>query len=140
MPVYVGNDGGVTGLELAAKINTWQATVSRVNHITTGFRDHGQSRKLGLYDIVGSAGGLMQSDSSATGPWQLLTNTTGATVTLAVLRHTTATNASSINFNAVVSDVAMSVAKAGDAGVTFNFGLAVTDTNTTIWTNVWQTA
>jgi hypothetical protein len=131
---YVGNEGGVTGGTVAAKINTWQATVSRVSHDITGFSDAGRVRKLGLYDITGSAGGLLES--SASSPWSLLTNITGATITLAVLAHTTTSSASSINFNAVMNDVAMSSAKGGDAAVTFNFGLSAS--NTSIMTSVWQ--
>lgn len=137
MPTYVGNDGRFTG-SIGAVINSWQATISAVSHDVTGFVHSGRARKLGVVDITGTASGFQQSDSAA--PWSLLTNATGATVTLYTLYHTTTSSASSINFNAVIAEIPLGSVKTGDASVSFNFQLSVANTNTTIYTAVWQSS
>ena len=134
---YVGNDGDVSGF-IGAKLNVWNATFSRIAHDITGFSNAGRERKLGLVDIVGNAGGLLQSDT--TDPWSLTTNRTGASVSLYILQATNTAD-SVLTFNAVVSDVAMNVAKAGDAGVTFSFSLSSTAlAYGSLFTSTWQTS
>ena len=132
---YVGNDGDVAGLT-CAKLNAWQATISRVQHDITGFSDAGRVRKLGLIDITGSASGIAESGTT-TGPHFLQTNRTGATVTLFVFQATN-TNDCSVQFNAVIGDVAYNVSKTGDAGVSFSFALSADSTN--VYTKVWQSS
>lgn len=131
---YVGNDGDVAGL-LGAKLNSWQATISRIRHDITGFSDAGRVRKLGLIDITGTASGVAQSD--AAGPHSLMTNRTGQTITLYVFQATN-TNDCSYQFNAVIGELPFNVSKTGDAGISFNFELSADSTN--VYTAVWQTS
>jgi len=132
---YTGNDGNVTG-PLGAKLSTFNFSVSRISHDITGFSNVGRERKLGLWDIRGSAGGLAQSDTSA--PWAMQTNLTGQTITLYIC-HATTTSVCSIQFGCVIEDVAFAASKGGDNGVTFNFGLSSNETNKTAtpFTQAW---
>lgn len=134
---YTGNDGDVSG-PLGAKLSTFNVSVSRISHDITGFSNAGRERKLGLWDIRGSAGGFSQSDTGA--PWSMQTNLTGQTITLYILQGSGA-NDGSIQFNCVMEDIAFSVSKAGDNAVTFNFGLSSTIAAGTLpFTSVWQSS
>jgi hypothetical protein len=130
MSYLVGNDGGVVLGDHFAQFNAWNGTFSRQVSDITGFSDAGRRRRLGVWDANGSAGGFLRADATSTGPgvntadWQ----TGGSTIYLhAKGSGTVATNATGVCtmiLTAVISEVAMSVAKTGDAAVSFNWALA----------------
>jgi hypothetical protein len=130
MSYLVGNDGGIVLGDHFAQFNAWNGTFSRQVSDITGFSDAGRRRRLGVWDANGSAGGFLRADASSTGPgvnatdWQ----TGGSTIYLhAKGSGTVATNATGVCtmiLTAVISEVAMSVAKTGDAAVSFNWALA----------------
>lgn len=135
---YTGFDGDVAG-PLGAQLNAFNFTVSRVSHDITGFSNVGRLRQLGLWDIRGSASGTTKSDTGA--PWSMQTANTGQTITLYVFQATN-TNDCSIQFNCVIEDTQFSASKGGDNSVSFNFGLASTETTKSNYpfTQVWQTS
>lgn len=89
----VGIDGNWTAVTgHAGVINQWAATGSQFIYNTPGFGDSFMSRRGGLKDLVGSAGGWMISGTnpadpgitgmSNTGTSMVLTANTGCTITL----------------------------------------------------------
>lgn len=130
MSYLVGNDGGIVLGDHFAQFNTWNGTFSRQVSDITGFADAGRRRRLGVWDANGSAGGFLRADATSTGPgvnstdWQ----TGGSTIYLHAKGSgevaTTATGVCTMIMTAVISEIAMSVAKTGDAAVSFNWALA----------------
>lgn len=143
MSYLVGNDGGVVLGDHYAQFNTWNGTFSRQVSDITGFGDAGRRRRLGVWDANGSAGGFLRADATSTGPgvnttdWQ----TGGTTIYLHAKASTSgvgtvATNATGVCtmiMTAVISEIAMSVAKTGDAAVSFNWALAGGAIPTELW-------
>lgn len=128
MAAITGNSGNVTGpAGLVAQLNTWSATISRAVSDVTSFDGAGRKRILGVYDMTGSAGGIMDNGSAfvATNEVSVLTHTTGTSITL------TAESGNTIGANVVFDSVALSSSKTGDATISFNFSLASTTTGTT---------
>jgi len=126
MAALNGNGGNISGNGIVGTLNTWSATISRAMSDVTGFDNSGRNRLLGVYDMTGSAGGVLDSTSSFVSTNYLAAHTaaSGGTITL------TADTGNTIAANCVVESVAMSVNKTGDATVTFNFSLASTTTGT----------
>lgn len=130
MSYLVGNDGGIVLGDHFAQFNTWNGTFSRQVSDITGFSDTGRRRRLGVWDANGSAGGFLRADATSTGPgvnstdWQ----TGGSTIYLHAKGSgtvaTNATNVCTMIMTAVISEIAMTVAKTGDAAVSFNWALA----------------
>lgn len=129
MAAISGYDGNITGNGIVGALNTWSATLSRAVSDVTGFTNSGRNRVLGLYDLTGSAGGVVDNTATiantTTGIFTCFATATGTTITLQVETGNT------IAANCVVDSVAFGVSKAGDATVTFNFSLASTTTGTT---------
>lgn len=130
MPAINGYDGAVSGNGISGTLNTWSATISRVASDVTGFSNSGRNRILGLYDMTGSAGGVINDVKSGfvnttTNLFDCFATAEGSTVTL------TAKTGCAIAAKCVVDNLAMSVSKGGDATITFNFSLATTQTGTT---------
>ena len=118
-----GNDGNVTfGDHFAALFNTWSGTVSRVSTDITGFADAGKRRRLGVIDFTGSAGGHMSYGVTDTDPglttMEALNFSDGAAATFTVAAGCT------IVADVVISSVAISSDKNGDATVAFNFEMS----------------
>ncbi len=121
---FEGNiSGGVNGL-----LSSWQVTISRNQSDITGFAHPGRGRAIGLWDISGQASGVLDDavspEGGLNGPTTSITLTAQADNTLA--------------FTAVVDQVSMSVAKAGDSSVSFNFLLASTATSGLPYTLSWS--
>lgn len=142
MSYLVGNDGGVVLGDHIAQFNTWNGTFSRQVSDITGFADAGRRRRLGVWDANGSAGGFLRADAGTTVPTSPGVNTTdwqtgGSTIYLhAKGSGTVATNATGVCtmiMTAVISEIAMSVAKTGDAAVSFNWALAGGAIPTELW-------
>jgi hypothetical protein len=111
-----GNDGGITfPTAHAAQFMTWNATFSRNASDVTGYGDTGRRRKLGIWDISGSAGGSMIANEPNSSPGIASSDADGASITLK------ASTACFYTFVAVISDVAASVTKTGDSMLAFNF-------------------
>jgi hypothetical protein len=120
-----GNDGGITfPAAHGGHLATWNASFSRQVSDITGYGDSGRRRLLGIWDVTGSAGGILTSDS----PGADAIAADGAALTLKV------STACTYGMTAVISDIAMSVTKTGDAAVTFNFSIS----NGTIPTETWD--
>ena len=133
MAAISGNTGSVTG-GVVGVLNTWSATVSRAVSDVTGFGNSGRHRILGVYDMTGSAGGIMDDSTSfvSTNEIAAMTATTGASITL------TAQSGNTIGANVVVDSVSLGSSKAGDATVSFNFSLAATATTGSPFTISWS--
>lgn len=135
-----GNDGGVaigTATNHNAQFNVWNATFSRNVSDISGFGDGARRRRLGVYDVQGSAGGFMVYDAAGPGANTSDWSSTGVSVFLhakagSVLTATAAT-ACTLSFGAIVSEIAMSNAKTGDAGISFNFQLSSGSAPTETW-------
>lgn len=129
-----GYNGNISGNGIVGTLNTWSATISRVSSDITGFSNVGRNRLLGLYDMTGSAGGIIDTTTSFVSSNEIaaMTATSGASVTL------TAESGNTIAANCVVSSVDMGLSKAGDATVTFNFELASTATTGSPFTISWS--
>ena len=127
MAALNGNTGNISGNGIVGTLNTWSCTISRAVSDVTGFSNSGRNRLLGVYDLTGSAGGVLDDTSSFVSGNFLAAHTaaTGATITLQADGTT-----NQIAANCVVDSVAMNVTKTGDATVTFNFSLASTTTGT----------
>lgn len=138
MPALNGNTGNVASAGIVGTLNTWSATISRAMSDVTGFDNVGRNRLLGLYDMTGSAGGVLDSTSGfASSNFPVaLTHSTGTTLTLTARNNTAGTN--TIVANVVVDNIAMNVNKTGDATITFNFNLAATATTGSPFTIVWS--
>lgn len=134
MAAINGFNGNISGNGIVGTLNTWSATISRVASDVTGFSNVGRNRLLGLYDMTGSAGGIVDNTTSfvSTNEIAAMTATSGASITL------TAEGGNTIAANCVVDSVAMNVAKAGDATITFNFSLASTVTTGSPFTISWS--
>lgn len=135
MAAISGNSGNVSGPSgLVGSLNTWSATVSRAVSDVTGFSNVGRNRILGVYDLSGSAGGIMDDNTNfdnASGEFAVQTSTTGTTITL------TAKTGCTLGANVVFSDIALGSSKTGDATVTFSFSLASTATTGSPFTISW---
>lgn len=137
MTYLVGNDGGASlGTSYVAQFNVWNATFARQVSDVTGFGDNGRRRQLGVYDCTGSAGGFLRADTANSAP--NLGGTAASATSVAdwvsdgvnISLHArgsgtaTATTACTYQMKAVISDAAISIAKTGDAAISFNFQLA----------------
>lgn len=139
MAALNGNLGSVSGNGIVGTLNTWSATISRAVSDVTGFSNTGRNRMLGVYDLTGSAGGVLDTNTSTFSSNQpaAMTATTGGLITLSARATTAVTN--HIIANCVVENQTISVTKAGDATVTFDFSLASTETGTNMpFTIVWN--
>ena len=140
MSAINGNSGNIVSTAgVVGVLNTWSATVSRAMSDVTGFTNSGRNRLLGVYDMTGSAGGVLTRTAAFVSSNFIAAQTaeTGATITLSAFSSGTSQN--SIQANVVVNDVSMQSTKTGDTGITFSFSLAstVTGTNspfTLVWT------
>ena len=133
MAAITGNSGSVTG-GVTGVLNTWSATISRAVSDVTGFGLVGRNRILGVYDMTGSAGGIMDNASAFASSNEIaaMTATTGASITL------TAESGNTIAANVVVDSVSLGSSKTGDATVSFNFSLASTATTGSPFTISWS--
>lgn len=135
MAALNGNTGSISGNGIVGTLNTWSATISRAVSDVTGFANVGRNRLLGVYDMTGSAGGVLDDTSAFVSSNVLAAHTaaTGADITL----QADGTN-NQIVARCVVSDVSLSVTKAGDSTVTFNFALASTATSGSPFAISWS--
>ena len=124
MAAISGNTGNISG-GVSGVLNTWSATISRAVSDVTGFGLTGRNRILGVYDMTGSAGGIMDNGASfvSTNEPAAMTNITGASLTL------TAESGNTIAANVVIDSISLGSSKTGDATLSFNFSLASTNTN-----------
>lgn len=139
MTAINGNTGNVAGTGIVGILNTWSATITRAASDVTSFTNSGRNRLLGVYDLTGSAGGVLTRTASFISGNFLAAQTadSGAQITLTARNDTVSTN--TIQFTGVCSDVSMQSTKAGDTSVTFNFSLASTATGTNSpFTLVWS--
>ena len=133
MAAISGNTGNISG-GVVGVINTWSATISRAMSDVTGFGNAGRHRILGVYDMTGSAGGILDDNTSFdTGSNEIagMTATTGATITL------TAKTGCTIGASVVIDSVSLGSSKAGDATLSFNFNLAAGTTTSSPFTISW---
>jgi len=131
-----GNDGGValgTATNHNAQFNVWNATFSRNVSDISGFGDGARRRRLGVYDVQGSAGGFMVADGTSPGANTTDWSSTGITVLLHAKGSGTSPSSCTLSFGAIISDIAMSNAKTGDAAVSFNFQLSSGSAPTETW-------
>jgi len=138
MSAINGNTGNVSGTGIVGILNTWSATISRAMSDVTGFTNVGRNRLLGVYDMTGSAGGVLTRTAAfiSTNFLAAQTAETGATITLTA--YSAGTSQNTIQANVVVNDVAMNSTKTGDTGLTFSFALAASATGTNSpFTLVW---
>ena len=136
MAAISGNSGNISGNGIVGNLNTWSATISRAVSDVTGFNNTGRNRILGVYDLQGSAGGIMDDGSSllSSSNFAAFTSATGANVIL-----TADGSGNAITAACVVSDIALGSSKAGDATITFSFSLASTVTTGTLpFTIAWS--
>lgn len=127
-----GNDGGITfPNDNQANFMTWNATFSRNVSDVTGYGDTGRRRRLGIWDVSGSAGGTLKKDDTNTAPGVGDVAIDGAAITLF---SKTAATACSHTLTAVITDIAITSTKTGDAAISFNFAIA----NGTIPTESWD--
>jgi hypothetical protein len=129
MGYLVGNDGNVSfGTNYVVQFNIWNATFSRNVSDITGFGDYGRRRQLGVHDCSGSAGGFLRADVANSAPnlGGTAASATAVTDWLSVGSDITLTAKSGCTYGmkAVISDGAVSVAKTGDAAISFNFALS----------------
>ena len=126
MAALNGNSGSISGNGIVGTLNTWSCTISRAVADVTGFNNTGRNRLLGVYDLTGSAGGVLDNTTGFVSSNFLAahTATSGGSITL------TAEGGNTIQATCVVSDITMSVTKTGDSTVTFDFSLASTATGT----------
>lgn len=138
MAALNGNTGNVASAGIVGTLNTWSATISRAMSDVTGFDNVGRNRLLGVWDMTGSAGGVLDSTSgfaSANFP-VAMTHGTGTTITLTARNNTSGTN--TIVANVVVDNISANVTKTGDSSITFNFNLASGATSGSPFTIVWS--
>lgn len=141
MAALSGNTGNVSGNGIVGSLNTWSATISRAASDVTEFGQAGRQRLLGVYDLTGSAGGILDTKAgfvnTTTGEMIGHTAVSGATITLVARSNASGTN--SIAFNGVVDSVTLGSSKGGDATVTFNFSLShpTASGTTSPFTIVW---
>ena len=139
MAALSGNTGNVSGNGIVGILNTWSATISRAMSEVTGFTDAGRNRLLGVYDMSGSAGGILTRTAAFISSNELAAQTAvaGGVVTLAARSNASGTN--SIQANVVVDSVTLNSSKTGDATVTFNFNLATSQGTSIPFTLTWNT-
>lgn len=139
MAALSGNTGNVSGNGIVGILNTWSATISRAMSEVTGFTDAGRNRLLGVYDMSGSAGGILTRTAAFISSNELAAQTAvaGGVVTLAARSNASGTN--SIQANVVVDSVTLNSSKTGDATVTFNFNLATSQGTSIPFTLTWTT-
>ncbi len=114
-----GNDGGITFPNAhQAQFATWNATFARNVSDVTGYGDSGRRRRLGIWDVSGSAGGTLIADEANASPGVGGADPDGASITLK------ASTACTYSLTAVISDIAVSSTKTGDAAVSFNFAIS----------------
>ena len=131
-----GNDGGValgTATNHNAQFNVWNATVSRNVSDISGFGDGARRRRLGVYDVQGSAGGFLLADADGPGVNTTDWVSTGISVFLHAKGSGASTSSCTLSFGAIISEIAVSNAKTGDAAVSFNFQLASGSAPTETW-------
>jgi hypothetical protein len=118
---WINGYDGTVSLTTAhnAKLRVWDGRFSRVVSDVTSFADTGRRRKLGLFDLEGSAGGSMSYDASNTGPGINSTDWVrdGVVLNLGVVGST----ACAYTATCVITNIAISVAKDGDSSITFDF-------------------
>jgi hypothetical protein len=138
MPALNGNTGNVASAGIVGTLNTWSATISRAMSDVTGFDNVGRNRLLGVWDMTGSAGGVLDSTSGfASSNFPVaMTHSTGTTLTLTARNNSSGTN--QIVANVVVDNISANVTKTGDSSITFNFNLAATATTGSPFTIVWS--
>jgi len=136
MSYLTGNDGSITFPNAhQAQFNTWNATFSRNVSDVTGYGDTGRRRQLGIWDVSGSAGGFMKFDAANTSPGADDIEDDGSSITLiARAAGTTGIGACSFSLTGVISEIAMTSTKTGDAAVSFNFSIS----NGTIPSETWD--
>lgn len=141
----IGNDGAValsTNNLFNAHLNVWNANFTRVVSDISGFSDAARRRRLGVHDVQGSAGGFLKSGAANTKPG--VNTTSWSSTAVKILLHAraattpsswtaTASTACTMHFDGVLSEIALSNAKTGDAGITFNFQLAGGSAPTETW-------
>lgn len=139
MAALNGNTGNITGNGILGTLNTWSATISRTMSDVTGFADTGRNRLLGLWDMTGSAGGVLDSTAgfATTNQPAAMTAISGALITLQARSAGAVQN--TIQANVVVDSIAMASTKNADATITFNFNLAHTGGTNLPFTIVWTT-
>ena len=134
MPIVaIGSEGNVTlPTNSSALINTWSASISRATSVITGFGDTGARRLASkVVDITGSASGTPQYDVSAGSAVDgIIGNQAAGTITLTWV----ASPACTLEFDCIMSSVALSTSMGGEAAVTFNFECA--DENAPVFT--WE--
>ncbi len=128
-----GFDGTITlPTGHAAHLRVWDGRFSRAVSDITGFSDSGRRRKLGIFDLEGSAGGTTTYDASNLSPgintsdW----NRDGGTLVLGVVGST----ACAYTATAVMTNISFSVAKDGDSSITFDFA----NSGGTVPTEAWD--
>lgn len=126
MTAINGNTGNISGNGIVGILNTWSATISRAVSDVTGFANGARNRMLGVYDLTGSAGGVLTNTTGFVSGHFLAAQTavSGGNITLTARANTNGT--ATIQAPVIVSEVAMQMTKGGDSGVTFNFSLAST--------------
>ena len=133
MAAISGNTGNISG-GVVGVINTWSATISRAMSDVTGFGNSGRHRILGVYDMTGSAGGILDDNTNfdnGANEIAAMTAVTGATLTL------TAKTGCTIGANVVVDSVSLGSSKVADATLSFNFNLAAGTTASSPFTISW---
>ena len=139
MSAINGNSGNIVSTAgVVGVLNTWSATISRAMSDVTGFTSAGRNRLLGVYDLTGSAGGVLTRTAAFISGNYLAAQTadSGANITLSA--YSSGTSQNSIQARVVVNDIAMQSTKTGDTGITFSFSLAATATGTdSPFTLVW---
>ena len=127
MSYIVGNDGNATlGSGNNAHLSTWSATFTRNSSVITGYADAVARRRLGLLDATGSAAGHLKYNVSSSAPTTGIlgtTNADGAALVLSVIGAGGSVGNGNCGYSitAVVSSVALSSDKNGDATVSFNW-------------------
>lgn len=132
MTTYLtGNDGnckfGTSTTNHNAAFNVWNASFSRNVSDISAFGDSARRRRLGVADVSGSAGGFLIHDDPGPGVNTTDWSTDGVDMTL------TAASGCTFAFGAIVSEIAISNAKTGDAAVSFNFQLSSGAAPTETW-------
>ena len=133
MAAISGNTGNISG-GVVGVLNTWSATISRAMSDVTGFGNSGRHRILGVYDMIGSAGGILDDNTNfdnGANEIAAMTAVTGATLTL------TAKTGCTIGANVVVDSVSLGSSKVADATLSFNFNLAAGTTTSSPFTISW---
>lgn len=125
MPIVaIGSDGNITlPTNSSALINTWSASISRATSVITGFGDTGARRIASkVVDITGSAAGTPNYDASnGSAVDGIIGNQAAGSITLT---WASAPSLCSLEFDCVMSSVALSTSMGGEATVTFNFECA----------------